>query len=281
MRGFSIFPVEVMGKRPHADAGEWGANSTRDPSRIAAYWNSPRGSRANIGVACKPSNLLVVDCDVAKNDWNLKGTQWEYVHGAYGARVDGVDLLDEIAYKQGGETIDPADTYAVRTGSGGMHLYYSWPPEWPRPSQASIVKGVIDVRNGGGERGGYVLGAGSVTAEGGLYEVISDAPVALPPMWLRFMVMERPSQPTGRFTGFRQPGAISHTGLVETVRNAQPGNRNHSLVWAARTMCEEGATEQEALSVLGPAAQDAGLSSTETERTIRSGYRTQQRKASR
>lgn len=285
-RGFSIFPVEVRGKRPHRDAGEWGRTSTKDLLSVIRYWSSVP---ANIGVACKPSGLLVVDCDTAKTDWNLRGTDWEYVHGAYGARVDGVDLLDEVAYKRDADPIDPQSTYSVQTGSGGLHLYFSWPAHWPKPSQASIVKGVIDVRNSGGEHGGYVLGAGSITDDevardgtvkpGGVYEVVSDAPVALTPGWLFELVREKPQPVAARNSRFRQPGAISFTGLESSVRNAAEGNRNNALAWATRTMCEEGATEQEVHQLLGPAARDNGLSHAETERTIQSAYRTQQRKA--
>lgn len=273
-RGFHVFPVEVRGKRPHRDAGEWGQSATTDIMPVIRYFSR---TPANIGIACRPSQLLVVDCDTAKTDWNLKKTEWEYLHGAYGARVDGVDLLDELAYQHGADAVDPQSTYSVRTGSGGLHLYYGWPASWPKPSQASIVKGVIDVRNGGGDYGGYVLGAGSVT-DAGTYEPVSDAPVALTPRWLFELVREKP-KPVTRFTGFRQPGAISFTGLEASVRNAAEGNRNNALAWASRTMCEEGATEAEALQLLTPAAQDAGLGFAETERTIRSAYRTQQRKA--
>lgn len=276
-RGFHIFPVEVRGKRPHRDAGEWGQTATADVLSVIRYWSR---TPANVGVACRPSQLLVVDCDTAKTDWNLKGSKWEYVHGAYGSRVDGTDLLDEVAYDSGADPVDPQSTYSVRTGSGGLHLYFSWPAFWPKPSQASIVRGVIDVRNGGGDYGGYVLGAGSVT-DAGTYEVISDAPVALTPQWLFDIVREKPAPTAPRFTGFRQPGAISFTGLESSVRNAVEGNRNNSLTWATRTMCEEGATEAEALQLLGPAAQDAGLSATEAERTIRSAYRTQIQKGMR
>jgi hypothetical protein len=75
-----------------------------------------------------------------------------------------------------------------------------------------------------------------------------------------------------------QPGSVSFSGLVASVRNAGEGNRNNSLVWAARTMCEEGATEQQALDTLGPAASDAGLGWVEIERTVQSAYRTQRYK---
>src|SRR3546814_20527115 len=94
-------------------------------------------------VACKPSQLLVIDLDQAKEDWNLVKTEWAYVHQAYGPRVHGEALLDEMKFAADG---DLPKTYEVLTGSGGIHIYYQWPAHWPRISQASPVKGVVDVR---------------------------------------------------------------------------------------------------------------------------------------
>lgn len=277
--GFHIFPVAVGNKIPHRLAGNWGESSTSDLKTVVDFWTYV-DPNANIGVACKPSQLLVVDLDRAKKDWALKGTEWGHLHAAYGPLVHGEDLFDEMRFTLGDGDEDPYGTYTVRTGSGGLHLYYRWPSHWPRISQASPVKGLVDVRGNGGQHGGYVLGAGSQT-EAGKYvqESHPGNPLALPPQWIRRLVAEKPVQPKApRFTGIRQPGAISHSGLVDTVRNAGEGNRNNSLLWSARTMCEEGVPEAECLSVLGQAAQDAGLGDFEIERTIQSAYRVQRQK---
>lgn len=273
-RAFSIFPVAAGAKIPHQLAGSWGQTATDDFNRIVHFW-SHVDPHANVGIACKNSELLVVDLDRAKADWNLKGTEWAYLHGAYGPRVDGEALLDEMRFAQEG---DMPDTYTVRTGSGGLHLYYRWPSAWPKISQASPVKGVIDVRGNGGQWGGYVLGAGSVTDKG-TYEVEDDFPINLPPKWIRLLVAERPRAPRfQRPKGLRQPGPISWSGLVDSVRNAQEGNRNNSLVWAARSMYSDRASIQECKDTLGPAAEQAGLPWFEIERTIESAYRVQQQK---
>lgn len=288
-RGFHIFPTVARGKRPHPAVGEWGDAATTDPNTIGPFWTHV-DPQANIAVACKPSGLLVVDCDMAKTDWNLRGTEWEYVHQAYGPRVDGEALLDEIAYKKGGTGSDHWDTYTVKTGSGGMHLYYRWPSTWPKGSQASIVKGVIDVRNGGGTKGGYVLAAGSVTADerqpdgsvkpGGEYIVLNDAPIAEPPLWLRLLVVEKPPPPKRPIMDriLMGTGGGSFSGLVRTVEEAEPGNRNNALLYCARAMYTDRATEQQCLDTLGPAAGRAGLGYLEIEQTIRSAYRLQRQK---
>lgn len=276
-RGLHVFPVVAGDKVPHPLAGRWSETATNDLNRIIHFWTNV-DPRANIGVACKPSELLVVDLDRAKEDWNLRGTQWEYVHGAYGPRVDGTDLFDEMMFKAGVDSIQTVDTYTVRTGSGGLHLYYQWPASWPRASQASPVKGVVDVRGNGGQWGGYVLGEGSVTEAGEYVMVETLRGPQIAPEWIRLLVAERPAPPPRRLTGLRQPAALSWTGLIESVRNAGEGNRNNTLLWAARAMCGDGATEEEAEKILGQAATEAGLPYFEIERTIKSAYRIQRQK---
>lgn len=281
-RGFHIFPVARGGKVPHSAAGSWGETATNDVNAVTYFWTKV-DPNANIGIACKPSNLLVIDLDVAKEDFKLRGTEWEYLHTVYGPRVDGEDLIDEMEYKLGSGPRETQNTYRVRTGSGGTHLYFRWPASWPRISQASPVKGIVDVRGNGGQWGGYVLGEGSRT-EAGEYRLDGYAhrTINLPPVWIRQLVAERPAPPKiRRPQGLRQPGPLSWSGLAESVRNAGEGNRNNALVWAARTVCEEGGSEEQAMDLLAPAAGDAGLGWAEIERTIQSAFRTQRYKEGR
>lgn len=274
-RGLHVFPVAARQKVPHPAAGKWGETATNDRARIEYFWTRV-DPHANIGVACKPSQLLVVDLDIPKEPNKLRGTEWAYMHDAYGPMVTGEDLWDEMCYKLGGG--ERAATAAVRTGSGGLHLYYRWPAHWPQASQSSPAKGVIDIRGNGGQWGGYVLGEGSVT-DSGEYRPVGIMPPAIPPEWLRRLVAEKPAPPRiVRPAGIRQPAAISWVGLVRTVREAGEGNRNNALLYSARAMCTDGASEQECKDTLGPAAQEAGLPYSEVERTIESAYRIQRQK---
>lgn len=284
-RGFHIFPVAVNDKVPHRLAGQWGQTATNDVNRIVHFWTQV-DPQANIGVACKPSQLLVIDLDEAKEDWNLRDTEWAYLHNGYGPRVSGMELFDEMAYKlydEDGDADSYTFAYQVSTRSGGRHLYYQWPAHWPKISQASPVKGVVDVRGNGGQWGGYVLGAGSVVD--GLYGVAEDLQIAPPPRWIRRLVAEKAkplrTRPQGFNLGGINLGGSSFSGLVACVANAGQGNRNNTLLWAARTMCEEGAPVQKALEVLAPPAGDAGLGFQEIERTIHSAYRIQSHKEGR
>jgi hypothetical protein len=284
-RGLHIFPVAAGDKVPHRLAGYtdgagnfhgWGETATNDVGMITQFWTQV-DPQANIGVACKPSELLVIDLDVAKADWNLKDTEWAYLHDAYGPRVNGEDLWDEMQYKLGGgHPSGEMFTYSVRTGSGGTHLYFQWPAYWGPTSQASPVKGVVDVRGNGGQWGGYVLAEGSVTAAGPYYELWTGCPPQAAPEWVRKLVTPRPT--VKRSQAPRSPGLFAWGGLAHTVRTAGEGNRNNALLWAARSMYSDGASEQEAKDSLGPAAQEAGLGWFEIERTIESAYRVQRQK---
>lgn len=284
-RGLWIFPVTPSLKVPHPKAGYrdaagdfhgWGETATNDLNQILHFWTQV-DPQANIGVACKPSELLVVDLDTAKEPWNLRGTEWAYLHDAYGQFVSGEDLWDEMMFRAG--DIGSTDTYSVRTGSGGTHLYYQWPEHWGQQSQASPVKGVVDVRGNGGQWGGYVLAEGSVTDSGPYVSMETGKGPQLAPDWIRQLVTPRPKvQTPRRVSGIQQPHAISWSGLVESVRNAAEGNRNNALLWAARAMCSDGATEQEAREALFPPAHEAGLGMVEIERTIQSAYRIQRQK---
>lgn len=278
-RDFHIFPVARGAKVPHPAAGEWGKTATNDRNQIGHFWTRV-DPQANIGVACKPSQLLVVDLDVPKDPWKLKGTEWEYLHAGYGPYVSGEQVWDEIRYKNG----DLPPTYTVATPSGGLHLYFWWPATLGPMSQASPVKGVIDVRGNGGQFGGYVVGEGSQVGNGVYRQAagFDGNVVAFAPDWLVQMVREKPRQPAVRRPkGLMQPGAISWSGLVDSVREAGEGNRNNALTWAVRTMTEEGASLEEIRRELGPAAQSAGLGDMEIERTIESAHRTQLHKEGR
>ena len=280
-RGLHIFPVAPSLKVPHRLAGQWGETATNDIGKILHFWTQV-DPYANIGVACKQSELLVIDLDQAKEPWNLRGTEWAYLHDGYGQFVNGEAVWDEMRFKlhgDGSPGMAASETYAVRTGSGGLHLYYQWPAHWPKISQASPIKGVVDVRGNGGQYGGYVLAEGSVTGSGHYVSMETGSGPQIAPEWIRKLVAEKPAQPKiHRPSGIRQPGAISWSGLVDSVRNAGEGNRNNALLWAARAMCSDGATEEEALRELGPAAESAGLPHWEIERTIQSAYRIQRQK---
>lgn len=276
-QGFSVFPCnpagtrcpqsgDVIDKQPHLlrpDAPykiRWSEEATRDLDRVIEIWTwSPS---ANIAIACKPSGLLVVDCDVPKD----------------GTGPDGTYALTDLCVAQGG-TVESLDaTRHVVTGSGGLHVYYRW-PDGIQASQASLVKGLVDVRGNGGEHGGYVLAPGSVTTSGA-YTADTAFPIAGAPPWLVELCRDKP-RPARPAPLFAQPrGAGSIAGLVRAVESAPDGDLNAMTFWAARGACSDGIAIEEAVDRLGDAYVTAngrgGMR--QAEATIRSAYRNQQRK---
>ena len=93
--GWHVFPVRPRGKEPLTPHGF--KDATTDPQRIKFWWR--KWPNANIGIACAPSGLAVLDCDPR--------------HG-------------------GEETLAACRplplTPQVKTGGGGLHFYFRLPP---------------------------------------------------------------------------------------------------------------------------------------------------------
>ena len=292
-RGFFVFPVNPVGtvcpqsgavidKQPHLIEPDkpyrvrWPDVATNDLDRILSWWAySPE---ANIGIPARQSELLIVDCDIAKKDYALRGTPYEHLHKQFGSLVDGTDVLRVVCEEHGGNWEELQDTYRVCTGSMGLHLYFKWPPEI-QASQASIVTGLLDIRCNGGERGGYVLGAGSETTKG-MYVEENTLPVRPAPPWLIELCRDKPvpKRPASPFAQPRATGNIS--GLIELIRNAPDGNLNNALLWSARAACSDGVPIEKAIDELGAAYVDSHGrgGQRQAEATIRSGYNLQRRK---
>lgn len=272
-RGFAVFPLKVgektpatpdhaanscSGRDPRCRDGHqgWEPRATTDPDRIARGWAKVP---YNVGVACGPSRLVVIDLDMPKADKPIPG-EWQ---------LPGVnDGKDEFAWVCEAAGMDfPFDTYIVQTPTGGWHLYFQAPPDTTFTNKVGNTPfgPLVDVR----ARGGFVVGAGSVTAAGE-YEVLYDNPVQPLPNWIARLLTPpetvadlRPFSPTS--TG---PGRLQ--GLVRTVETARPGTRNNVLFWAAAT-CAEFAPED--LDQLADAAARAGLDDGEIRATIASAQR--------
>lgn len=279
-QGFTIFPVQPNEKTPHRLFPDkpytirWSEETTRSLDQVIKIWSwSPS---ANIGIACKPSGLLVVDCDVAKTPGQLKDTAYVELHEKLGPLVDGHDVLREVCSRHGGDWDELNDTYRVCTRNYGLHLYFRW-PAGVQASQASLVKGVLDIRCNGGERGGYVLGAGSIVGSG-TYTAENAAPIREAPRWLVELCREQPPPPKPLFAQPRRTGGIS--GLVDTVATAPDGNLSNALFWAARAACSDGIPIDDAIDQLGAAyvAAHGRGGHRQAEASVRSAYRNQQRK---
>ena len=131
--GFHILPVQSGKKTPavkgEPDGPKWGA--TNDPDLLTVLFG--RGE-LNLGIACGPSSLVVLDLDV-KND------------------ADGIAWLDGQVARHG----ELPNTIEARTPSGGRHVYFA-APDFPVGNSAGKIAPGVDIR----ADGGYVVAPPSV-----------------------------------------------------------------------------------------------------------------------
>jgi hypothetical protein len=192
-RGWWVFPLRPGDKRPafpdhtaerctgtdprcrNSHQG-WEPRATTDPGRIDRAWAT---TPYNIGIACGPSGLLVIDLDKPKPG-GTPPPQW-----ALPGITDGADVLAELCERHGQPF--PTDTFTVRTRRGGLHLYFTAPPGGRLGNTSGRnergLGWLIDTRG----HGGQVVAPGSFVDQpdgAGRYEVVYDRPPAPLPDWL-------------------------------------------------------------------------------------------------
>jgi hypothetical protein len=270
-RGWCVFPTRPGGKEPRRGLS-WPHAATTDLARLArAQWRPGE----NYGIAAKPSGLVIIDLDQPKPGYELSARWRQDGWLDEPGIVDGRDVLAALA-ERNGVTEWPC-TFTVLTPSGGAHLYYLTPAG--RPIGNKPLGPMIDVRGGGEGDGGYVLGPGSVLG-GRTYEVADDQAAVPLPGWIADLLdpPRRADAPTPRAEA--RPGdrvAARLDGLIATVLDAVPGERNNVLHWAACRAAEMVAagqlTADQVHDSLGRAAACAGLDDGEAWRTIASALR--------
>ncbi|MCK2221916.1 bifunctional DNA primase/polymerase [Actinomadura sp. ATCC 31491] len=166
VRGWRVFPLTPRGKKPLRGFTNWERHATTDTDRIAAFW--PRHPY-NIGIACGPSRLVVIDLDQPKPGEHPPAT-----HNPQ----NGEEVFRQLCADHSQPY--PDRTFTVRTRRGGTHLYFT-APEGVRLRNSAGHNGglgrLIDTR----AHGGYVVGPGShvVQPDGtGQYEITRHLPPA-------------------------------------------------------------------------------------------------------
>lgn len=246
------------------------------------------GARAGIGAGAPLETLLALGFSVGPLDGKAPLTRhgiqdfsrdraviarWarQYPGCNWGATQVGVVCLD-VDYRYGGSVtaldLRPEHaTLTIRTGNRGWHFYFRH--SGPVRGKVEGIPGV-DVKAGGR---GYLVAPGSIHPDTGKpYTVHRGGPIANLPEHLRALI-ELPSRadliPT---SGFPSSAPDRWDGLVRTVAEAQEGNRNGTLFWAAARAAADSAPAA-VFSALAAAAHQIGLPANEIHQTIQSGQR--------
>lgn len=264
-RGFWVFPLGPGSKKPALRKRNWQDIATRDPDVIARAW---QGAAFNIGIACGPSRLLVIDLDPSHGQ--PPPPQWE------GAR-HGRDVLARLTAAH--RVPYPIHTYRVATPSGGQHLYFTAPEVPELRNSAGGLGWHIDTRG----VGGYVVAAGSVLRRGGSYRLLDDRPPAALPDWLITALTPPPLPPPApvelaevRVDAYVRAALVNQ---VERIVTAPRGQRHDTLLSAAgsigRLVGGGVLTRDDAHQVLRGAADSHigidGFTEHEAERVISDG----------
>ncbi|MGV9367095.1 bifunctional DNA primase/polymerase [Amycolatopsis sp. NPDC003731] len=228
-RGWPVFPLAPHSKRP-AIRG-WQQRATCDPDRIRRWWH--RHPSCNVGIACGPAGLLVLDLDAAHGPIPIPWARQGISHGR--------DVLALLAH-QAGEP-DPVDTFTVTTPHGGEHRYFHRPPgSRLRSTVGGRGRGLgwhVDTRG----PGALITAPRSIAVVQGVlvpYAVTGDLPVAELPGWL--VAALTPPSPPPHPAVVPMPPVTSHrvTAYVQAavtaeccnVATATEGHR-HIAVYAA------------------------------------------------
>jgi len=169
------------------------------------------------------------------------------------------------------------ERWVAKTGRG-LHLYFGS----TEPVNTFKAGTLLDVKG----NGGYVAAPPSAHPGGHRYEwllppegSLLEVPAALATR-ISQVNYDREAAIVGRsmrkrirhqpYEGARLWVSFGFDHLFDGLRAAGEGNRNNYLHWAAATMAEEGATDEE-FGQLRSAALEIGLTPIEVTRTIRSG----------
>ncbi|WP_433206747.1 bifunctional DNA primase/polymerase [Nocardia sp. CA-107356] len=219
--GHHVFPLRTLAKTP-AYKEHWLHHATADPDEVRRIW---RERPYNVGIACAPSGLYVIDLDPSHG---------EQAPAPWAGLAHGREVLVAIAQDAGHPF--PGSTYTVATPSSGLHLYFRAPTTIRLPNTSGTVGWRIDTRGDGG----YIVAAGSVLPHGN-YTVIDPRPPQPLPAWLITKLTppplptRRPSRPVDIDRANRYVQVALHA-QADRVRAAPRGQRHTILLLAANSL---------------------------------------------
>ena len=230
--GVPVFPCIPNGKAPLTRHGFLDATTHLD--QVLAWWQ--RYPRANIGTPTGAPGHDVLDVDVRAN----------------GSGFSALRRLREAGLTSGWDS-------AVRTPSGGLHLYFAGSAQ----PCGSVPAAHIDFRG----QGGYVLVPPSRIAERPYRHIATGRTNSSVLDWSSVARVLRPATP-GRSDSMTSRGnALNLDRLTSWIERQPEGNRNRGLYWAA---CRAAPATDDIASALVEAAVRAGLPRREAETTVAS-----------
>lgn len=247
-QGWPVFPCNVD-KSPKLR--EWGKKASTEPKTIESWWNE--WPDASIGCPTGPrSGFWAFDIDLPAGPSSLAG--FEAQHGKL------------------------PDTRSQTTGGGGTHYLFQWPERQDIRNSAGQLAPGIDVRG----NGGYIILPPSNHPDGDAYAWNGSplAPLHPAPQWLLDLISKCKRNKQPKSNQARKPsndnyGAKALKDEAEKVCCASEGIRNDTLNQAAFSLGQLVAggvlSKAEVENELSKAALAAGLSQSETQKTIASG----------
>lgn len=190
---------------------------------------------------------------------------------------DGAQQWRDLLGRDGHWAMQP-DTWVAATARG-LHMWFT-----TEHATGTIKLGPkLDLKG----QGGYVVAPPSVHPDGPVYRWLSPpdglGPSEAPPELVELIV--RHAQDVERIVaqaqykraffklGDQEYGtAPDFSGILKKMAEAEEGNRNAMLFWAARSLADEDASETD-FDALRRVALEVGLTPIETRRTIRSAIR--------
>jgi hypothetical protein len=231
-----IFPLRPRGKEPLVANGFYQA--TTHVATIEKWWGE--WPDAGIGIPTgQESGIVVLDID-AKPDPNTG--------------KNGYDSLADFAFIYGYKPLPT--TITARSGSGGRHYYFAYPPDVLHIKTLSRLANFagVDVRGDGG----YIVAPPTMHSCGIPYSWerwLDTAPLAVYPPFLLGLETLKPYGPEppppvpagighygrGRERASRQPAERwCQIACSIAMRRAHVGNRNALGAWLARQVVKEG-----------------------------------------
>ncbi len=235
-RGIKVFPLwhTVDGQCVCADGPDCGSPgkhprvprgvnyATNNPARVADWWR--RWPDANIGLPAGANGLAMIDVDP--------------YHGG------DATLATLAAWCTEKHCIDLMATHGVRTGSGGLHLYFRDRFGDVKSTRQAFGAPGVDTRG----HGGYVVAPPSVHASGNRYEPMPyvGGVQPWPAVLTRLMAMSKPRPAPIAPDGL---GPAPTAGIVMPGRSAWARSALARECEALRGMTREGTGRNDALNI--------------------------------